>query len=304
MLRIRAITASLLLTLFVLSLSAVYSQSEKPTIEEATAILRQGDFEAAAEAYEQIVVREPENSTAWGNLGLAYHSMGEYEKAIPAYEKYEEISPFRQFGAYNLACVYSLMGENDRALDALGRAVEHGFSNVNALDTDTDLANIRDDERFDQYREGVDKNLRPCEYDPKCRELDFWLGEWEVRSPSGATAGTNRIEKAHNGCLIRESYTSASSSFTGTSMNFYDPVSDSWKQTWIDISGVIIYYDGNIKDGAMHYEGTLINKDGSTELSRMLLEPNEDGSVHQLIERSTDGGKSWYVWFDGKYVKQ
>ncbi len=123
-------------------------------------------------------------------------------------------------------------------------------------------------------------------------------------NPAPAQTNEPAIEQAHNGCLIGENYTSATSSFTGTSINFYDPDSDSWKQTWIDISGMIIYYDGHFEDGVMHYEGELINKDGTTELSRMLLEPRDDGSVHKLIERSTDGGESWYVWFDGKYVKK
>jgi hypothetical protein len=42
----------------------------------------------------------------------------------------------------------------------------------------------------------------PCDA-PAHREFDFWLGEWEVRTPDGKLAGTNRIEREHDGCVLR-----------------------------------------------------------------------------------------------------
>jgi len=289
----------------VLACSAVASAEENtPTMENATELFQNGDYKAAAAAFKQIVKREPENVTAWANLGFSYYNMKEYEKAISAYTKVENRSSLKQNAAYNIACSYSLMGKKEEALDALERSIGYGFSNVKLLSTDTDLAIIRDDERFSRFIELAGKNLSPCEYNSKCRELDFWIGEWQVINVAGATLGTDRIEKGQNGCLLRESYTSITNDFTGTSIVFYDPAAESWKQIWIDTGGGIVYYDGHFENGTVHFEGKSIVKDGKIELSRMLLEPNDDGSVRQLIEKSADNGKTWYVWFDGKYVKK
>jgi hypothetical protein len=49
---------------------------------------------------------------------------------------------------YNVACGYALIGEKEKALDALGRAVAAGFDDRRLLETDTDLASIRDTEGF------------------------------------------------------------------------------------------------------------------------------------------------------------
>jgi len=49
---------------------------------------------------------------------------------------------------YNLACGYSLLGEKEKAIDYLGQAVKAGYSDVEHMRKDTDLDNIRQDERF------------------------------------------------------------------------------------------------------------------------------------------------------------
>lgn len=39
------------------------------------------------------------------------------------------------------------------------------------------------------------------------RAFDFWLGEWQVTTPDGKVAGTNRIESKYIGCVLHEHYT-------------------------------------------------------------------------------------------------
>jgi len=61
------------------------------------------------------------------------------------------------------------------------------------------------------------------------RQFDFWIGDWEVQLPDGKPAGTNRISRILDGCVIQ---------------------------------------------------------------------------VHQLWESSRDGGESWTVVFDGRYLRR
>lgn len=141
----------------------------------------------------------------------------------------------------------------------------------------------------------------PCQQGEIHSQFDFWIGEWDVFSPQGDLAGTNRIEKTQGGCLLVENWTGAGGG-TGTSMNFYNPVSRKWIQIWTDPRGTIIDVEGEFRNGAMRFEGLHYYPDGSTQLYRMIFTPNDDGTVRQLIEQSRDQGTTWYVWFDGKYV--
>ena len=45
----------------------------------------------------------------------------------------------------------------------------------------------------------------PCA-DLQHRAFDFWIGEWQVRTPDGKLAGVNRIEREYGGCVLHERY--------------------------------------------------------------------------------------------------
>ncbi len=89
---------------------------------------------------------------------------GKYAEALPicleAAEKFPETAAFH----YNVACVYSQIGEPDKAFAALDKAVDTGWSSVNALFNDKDLAAIRDDPRFEKVIDTVNAN-RSKNYD-------------------------------------------------------------------------------------------------------------------------------------------
>jgi hypothetical protein len=142
----------------------------------------------------------------------------------------------------------------------------------------------------------------PCE-EAAYRQFDFWVGAWDVFTPDGRQAGSNRIEKLLNGCLLLEHWTSARGG-QGRSINYYDPSGQKWIQTWVDGQGGIITAEGAFEAGVMRLEGGHRYPDGRRELFRMAFTPQPDGSVRQFIEQSKDGGESWYVWFDGTYVRR
>ena len=49
---------------------------------------------------------------------------------------------------YNLACSQSLLGEVSEALESLRRAIDLGYRNLEYMQTDADLENVRRDERY------------------------------------------------------------------------------------------------------------------------------------------------------------
>jgi hypothetical protein len=147
----------------------------------------------------------------------------------------------------------------------------------------------------------VDKP-RPCNA-PEHRQFDFWIGDWEVRTPDGATAGSNRITGVLGGCGLQENWTGASGT-TGTSLNIYDAARGRWHQTWIDSQGTLLLLDGRLTDGKMILTGTTPSPGGGTMTDRITWEVRSGAGVRQLWEQSTDRGKTWTVAFDGRYTRK
>ena len=109
-------------------------------------------------------------------------------------------------------------------------------------------------------QESVKTPLPPCS-SPKCTQFDFWIGEWEVEA-NGAQAGTNRITKILDGCVIMEEW-EGGSNFKGKSFNRYDPVTQKWEQYWVDNKGGVLRISGGYADGKMVMSGESVGPNGS-----------------------------------------
>ncbi len=135
---------------------------------------------------------------------------------------------------------------------------------------------------------------------PEYRQFDFWVGEWEVRTPKGTLAGTNRIEKILDGCVLRESWT-GSRGMRGTSLNMYSAADRQWHQTWMDSNGLLLVMSGGLENGRMVLAGETRSADGGTLLNRITWEKLEDARVRQHWETSADSGRTWQDAFVGLY---
>lgn len=143
---------------------------------------------------------------------------------------------------------------------------------------------------------------RPCTA-PEYRQFDFWVGEWDVHLPNGKPAGANRIRRILAGCAIQENWTGTGGSI-GTSYNIYDATRHQWHQTWVDNQGSLLQLDGEFANARMTLRGETVDTAGARALQRITWEPTAPGRVRQLWETSSDGGKTWTVAFDGRYVKR
>jgi hypothetical protein len=133
------------------------------------------------------------------------------------------------------------------------------------------------------------------------RQFDFWLGDWEVLGAGGKVAGTNRITRDYDGCVLREQYDTGRG-YRGSSFNVYDAGRRQWHQTWVDTTGTLLLLDGGLVDGRMVLEGTTLDARGASIRHRITWTPNPDGTVRQFWE-STNAAGEWGVAFDGQYVR-
>lgn len=135
-------------------------------------------------------------------------------------------------------------------------------------------------------------------------QFDFWIGDWEVTQPDGKVAGYNSIAPVNGGRALLENWTSAAGGYAGKSLNSFDASARLWKQFWVDTSGLVLELSGGIVDGSMVLSGKRKNRKGEDVVDRITWTPNDDGSVRQHWEASSDGGTTWQTLFDGRYVRR
>jgi len=143
---------------------------------------------------------------------------------------------------------------------------------------------------------------RPTCVGAEYRQLDFWVGDWEVTS-HGHPAGKNLVTAEEAGCLVHEHWTGDEGD-TGQSFNFYDRGDRRWHQVWVSNSGNVLDLAGTYAGGTLTYRGRSHRPDGTTLEHRLSFHANPDGTVRQLWLTSSDGGATWSESFDGLYRKR
>jgi hypothetical protein len=138
--------------------------------------------------------------------------------------------------------------------------------------------------------------------DAVARQFDFWIGDWNVHTPDGKLAGTNRITREYEGCVLHERYSTARG-YSGESLNAYDVGRKVWHQTWVDNEGSLLLLEGSFVNGQMQLAGQTLARDGKVTKHRITWTPNADGTVRQFWE-STDANGQWITAFDGRYSRK
>jgi hypothetical protein len=173
------------------------------------------------------------------------------------------------------------------------------------LDTLREFAALQNDPKFKELRNKVYNSLYPCLNDPHSREFDFWIGEWGVYVTGTKNyAGHSLIQMISGGCAILENWDSPNSS--GKSINFIDPVTNKWKQSWAGsyANGVQEFVNGEYKDSAMHFQYETKDAQGKKIIGRFIFYNQGPNQVRQFNETSADNGKTWTTNYDFTYIRK
>lgn len=132
---------------------------------------------------------------------------------------------------------------------------------------------------------------------PAYHEFDFWIGDWDSFNFSASTKDARvRVDRILDGCVIHEDYQSIDG-HKGESFSIYDATRKVWHQTWVTNRGQLLVLEGQIQQGAMVLTGADQTSSGAERRVRGIWKPME-GGVRETAFRSTDGGKTWNLWFD------
>ena len=192
-----------------------------------------------------------------------------------------------------------------RACNHRPHGLVHDFPQ--ALESAPDLAALRSDKQWENAIRRVRANADPCNANPAYRQLDFWIGRWEVQvtgTPAGTPGGaTNVIEKILNGCALWENWAPANVAGHGKGLHLFNATTGEWEQHWVTATGSVVNFRGEFKGNTIHYtvENTLPNGTKAIRVTKIYA-INKD-SVRQHGEQSTDGGKTWTPTFDLTYYR-
>lgn len=98
--------------------------------------------------YEGVLENNPYLVECLIYLGNAYTAKGMCKKGLEIDKRLSRLRPDDPVIIYNLACSYSLTKEIEPAISTLKRAIELGYNDIEQLEMDRDIDNIRNDKRY------------------------------------------------------------------------------------------------------------------------------------------------------------
>lgn len=297
------------LRVFVLQISICISLSaHAQTMQTADSLYYAQDWSFARSMYEKLLGDTSHNSIAWNRLGFSNYNLGNYDKAMQCYKNalaLQPIPPVTASAYSRMARVYAIKNEKKNALAAIDSSFNAGYANITEFDTLKDFNNLRNDADFISLRQKVYAIAFPCMVDGHAREFDFWSGEWNVYV-TGTTqyAGHSLIQIISGGCAILENWDSPAS--TGKSINFIDPNTNKWKQSWSGsyTKGNQEFTNGEYRDSAMHFYFETKDAQGNKVIGRFIFYNQGPNQVRQFSETSNDNGKTWTTNYDFTYIRK
>ena len=236
-----------------LTLSAATLAQTPPELDKAQKQADANDLTAAASTLDAYLKLHPERAPGWARRGIVASQANDDHAALADFDLAQKNGMPAPMLSYRRAHAYAAMGNSESALAQLELAMTSGIPLGAKLD-DKAFDPIRDTPRFKAVLAQNDKLLHPCTDEPH-RAFDFWVGEWTVTTKNGPRVGDSSIKRILNDCVILESWAGAAGG-NGQSFNNYDPLSNTWKQFWVDAAGSRQEYeDGVYKDGALRFTG-------------------------------------------------
>ena len=282
-------------------------------LDRAHAAFAEHKWDDAAKLFADVVKADPKSAVGQFRLAVSLLYLKQPEAARSHLDAAARLGWQPAGISYRRAAMFAQLGDMDKAFAMLDDAAAKGLPPSVPEAQDALMDSIKADARFKSFLDALDRRARPCRYDAHYRDFDFWIGEWDVRpsgAPTNGPAAENIITQEYEGCVLQEHWKPGGPGSTGgggSSFNIYDVTRKMWFQTWVDSTGGLHEYHGNLDaKGNMAFIGETPGGPGQparvpTKLTFLRLAPDQ---VRQLSEISTDGGKTWTTNYDLIYTKR
>jgi len=285
-------------------------------LQQAAALFAKGDWTGALSAYQNLAAAFPRHPLSRLRVGVAQMELHRLSDADASLQLAESLGAPAPQVAFRMAQLRSEQHRADEAITQLLRALNAGlFVTPGALTADAHLKPLQQHARWPSVLDAADALVRPCLHDPRFREFDFWIGDWDVtptaaaNAPANAAGGApparNTVTLLNNGCTIMEHWVAPGGS-EGQSFNLFDRSIGQWRQTWVDNIGGQHDYRGGLVQGNMVFEGDTPAPNGQRGRipTRLTFFHISKDSVRQFSQTSSDSGKTWTTSYDLMYVRR
>jgi hypothetical protein len=143
----------------------------------------------------------------------------------------------------------------------------------------------------------------PCSTNPDNRQLDFWIGDWNVTYPGMPHNSTSKVSLDLDQCVLVESW-DGGKGHTGKNMFAYSSDDKNWHGMFADNQGRVHIFEGKVAEGSAEFTGPSRGPDGQTVLNRIKVVRLSMSRVEQSWEKSKDNGLTWSVEFRGEYSRK
>lgn len=285
-----------------LVMTALQVAAQAPaTVSPADLAFEAGQWALAIDEYRKLTQADPADAISLLRIAQAQRGLNQHALALETLQTAREAFAPEAMVDLERARNLVVLGQVDAALRALEASDHLGLRALGSLEDAREFDALRSNETFQRVYRAVRRRVFPCEGIAAARDFDFWVGTWEVRLEDGTLVGHNTVSRRDGGCTILESWSGAGGS-SGTSVNYYQPSRDQWRQLWTGSNGTIIDISGGLSDGVMRLEGTIeYVAQGTIEAFRGTWARLEDGRVRQHFEEFSLIAQDWQTWFDGYY---
>jgi hypothetical protein len=297
-----------ILACFFFSLAETQQLHDSISLTHADALFISKEYAAAGKIYRRLLTDSSLDAFHLNRLGyteLEERKLQEAKKHFMQALAAGPIAPVKASVFSRLAMLASQQNQDQSALVFLDSAIGAGYISLPEMDSSASFVALRSTAAFKALRQKLFNSLYPCYNDPKAREFDFWVGEWDVFVTGTAMyAGNSVIEKISGGCAILENWKSSVSE--GKSLNFIDDSSLKWKQVWVGSypNGKQDFVNGEYKDSAMRFTFSTRDAQGKFVQGKFTFFNEGQNQVRQLNETSSDNGKTWIVNYDFTYKRK
>lgn len=143
----------------------------------------------------------------------------------------------------------------------------------------------------------------PCSANWESRQLDFWLGDWNVTYPGMPGSARSQVSLDLDKCLLVESW-DGGKGHRGKNLFAHRSDDDHWYGMFADNQGRVHVFEGKVAPGSAEFTGPSRGRNGQMVLNRIRVVRLGANQVDQSWEKSTDSGVTWTMEFDGAYSRK
>lgn len=142
-----------------------------------------------------------------------------------------------------------------------------------------------------------------CASNPQNRELDYWIGNWNIGAPGSSGNAHSTVSLSLDKCLVVENW-DGGRGHSGENVFGYSADDKSWYGLFADNEGrVHVFTSGKVSSGSAQFEGASRGENGETVLNRVKIVRVNPDAVEQTWQKSSDNGATWEIVFRGEYSR-